>query len=124
MTKETKAAILLVEPHQPTQMVVMMALEPDGYGVLAEKCITDAVTTARIVRFDAAICETRLPDGTGVDLCHQLTAIQPHLRVLHFTAVTTHGDRQIAEVCGHAVLQKPACMADLRNALKELLHTQ
>ena len=121
MKSHTTATILLVEPHEPTQLVVMLALEPEGLGVFPAHTIKDAIVAARMIRFEACICETRLPDGRGLDLSQQLLQIQPEIRILYYAATATQEEREFIERHGFIHLPKPVCMADLKTTIIQLL---
>ena len=112
--------MLLVEPHEPTQLIIMMALETEGIGVLPADNFADAVAFAKGARFDACITELELPDGTACDLCPELLKAQPDMRILYYTP-DTEAAKKTMRTCGHAILRKPVCMADLKAAVFSLL---
>lgn len=120
MIKNTSATLLLVEPHEPTQLIIMMALETEGIGVLPADNFTDAVAFAKAARFDACITELQLPDGAAWDLCPELLKAQREMRILYYTRDTAAAKKAM-RTCGHAVLRKPVCMADLKEAVFALL---
>jgi two-component system NtrC family response regulator len=121
MKLHTIATILLAEPHEPTQLVIMLALEPEGFGVLPVRSMSDAIAAARMIRFDVCVCETRLPDGSGLDLVQQLLKIQPSMRILYYAATATPDECELIKQRGHVHLPKPVCMADIKISVNQLL---
>lgn len=118
---KTVATVLLVEPHEPTQLVIMLALEPVGVGVLPVFNKEEAIAAARLIKFSACISETRLPDGSGLDLADELLELQPNIRVLYYATSVTPEEAELITRRGETLLHKPVCMVDLRQSAVHLL---
>jgi two-component system OmpR family response regulator len=71
---------------------------------------------------DAIVLDVRLPDGTGVELCQKLRALRPEVRVLYYSAYGEEQEHQAAvATCGDAYLRKPVAIAEIENAINDLL---
>lgn len=65
-------SILLVEDHEDSAEVLARLLRLRGYRVEIAATVADAIRLARSERFDLLISDIGLPDGTGVDLIHEI----------------------------------------------------
>ncbi len=102
---------------------MMAALLQDcGYGVMTAGSVTEGFDLAKEIAFDLYILDVRLPDGTGVELCQKLRALNPHIPILYYSAYGNETDHQSALAkCGDAYLKKPVCIADIENLIATLL---
>jgi DNA-binding response OmpR family regulator len=102
---------------------MMAALLQDcGYGVLTAGSVAEGLELAREINFDLYILDVRLPDGTGVDLCQKLRALNPKIPILYYSAYGDETDHQNAlQTCGDAYLKKPVCIADIQESIAKLL---
>jgi CheY-like chemotaxis protein/anti-sigma regulatory factor (Ser/Thr protein kinase) len=64
--------ILLVEDHSDTQQMMARLLESAGHRVQTADCVNRALNVAASAQFDLVISDLGLPDGSGLDLMHQL----------------------------------------------------
>jgi len=64
--------ILLVEDHDDTQQMMVRILEGCGHQVKTADCVNRALDVAATGQFDLVISDLGLPDGSGLDLMHQL----------------------------------------------------
>ena len=62
--------ILLVEDEETLNNNIRLALETEGYSVIAERTVAGAETAAD--RADLIILDVMLPDGNGVEFCRRL----------------------------------------------------
>ena len=102
----------------------MMAalLQDSGYGVLTAGSVAEGLELAREINFDLYILDVRLPDGTGVELCQQLRALNSKVPILYYSAYGDDADHQHAlKTCGDAYLKKPVCIADIQDTIARLL---
>jgi DNA-binding response OmpR family regulator len=91
------------------------------------KCsVTSAATMARGVQlahqetFDLYIIDSRLPDGTGVEVCNRIRAFDPHTPILFWS-----GDDDHASVPGvQALIAKPIDPGPFMRTIEELLSVQ
>ena len=122
--QHTKARILHVDDHQDTRLMMAALLQDRGYGVLTAGSMAEALELAKDIPFDLYILDVRLPDGTGVELCHKLHEMRPGIPILYYSA---YGDAAEVEsalaMCGDAYLKKPVCIADIEDLVARLLGT-
>jgi len=102
---------------------MMAALLNDcGYGVLTAGSVAEGLELAREISFDLYILDVRLPDGTGVELCQKLRAMEPGIPILYYSAYGDVTDHEAAlATCGDAYLRKPVCSADIEQSIAKLL---
>jgi DNA-binding response OmpR family regulator len=122
MAKKTKARILHVDDNQDTRLLMAAVLGDAQYGVMTAGSVAEAMQLAREIEFDLFILDIRLEDGTGIELCRQLREIQPKVGVLYYSAYASDEEQQKAlAICGDAYLRKPVGIADLEEAVANLL---
>src|ERR1700760_1270166 len=122
MGKKTKARILHVDDNQDTRLLMAAVLGDAQYGVMTAGTIAEAMQLASEIEFDLFILDVRLEDGTGIELCQKLRDIQPNVAVLYYSAYAGDAEQQRAlSVCGDAYLRKPVGIADLEDAVANLL---
>jgi DNA-binding response OmpR family regulator len=122
MPKKTKARILHVDDNQDTRLLMAAVLGDAQYGVMTAGTISEAMQLAKEIEFDLFILDIRLDDGTGIELCQKLREVQPNVGVLYYSAYASDSEQQRAlAVCGDAYLRKPVGIADLEEAVANLL---
>jgi DNA-binding response OmpR family regulator len=118
----TKARILHVDDHQDTRLLIAALLAHSGYGVLTAGTVAEGLQLAAEISFDLCILDVRLPDGNGVALCQQIRKLQPGVPTLYYSAYADETDQKRAlSTCGDGYLKKPICIADLEEAIVDLL---
>ena len=122
MAKKTKARILHVDDNQDTRLLMAAVLGDAQYGVMTAGTMAEALQLAREIEFDLFILDIRLDDGSGIDLCQKLRKLQPDVGVLYYSAYASDEEQQKAlSICGDAYLRKPVGIADLEEAVADLL---
>jgi DNA-binding response OmpR family regulator len=122
MAKKTKARILHVDDNQDTRLLMSAVLGDAQYGVMTAGTVKEALQLAGEIEFDLFILDIRLEDGTGIELCQKLREIQPKVGVLYYSAYASDEEQQRAlSICGDAYLRKPVGIADLEEAVANLL---
>jgi CheY-like chemotaxis protein len=76
-SSSTGVNILLVEDHADTARMLGRLLRMDGYGVQTATDVATALNLAEGREFDLLISDIGLPDGTGLELMHQLLLRRP-----------------------------------------------
>jgi DNA-binding response OmpR family regulator len=118
---ETKCRILCVDDHRDTSEMLELLLSDEDYEVQTAATIDEACKLAETHQFDLYVLDKRLPDGTGVDLCHILNRITPGVPCLFYTGDAYEIHRQEAMEAGaKAYIPKPD-IDGLINAVHELL---
>ena len=118
----TGKRILLVEDHEDTRDFLILLLEQAGCSVLTAGTVTDALKLSRGETFDLYLLDNRLPDGTGIDLCHQLRRLHPRTPILFCSGAADASDREQALTAGaQAYLSKPTDLGLLDKTILKLL---
>ncbi|MGI4873511.1 MAG: response regulator [Janthinobacterium lividum] len=108
--------VLLVDDHRMVLEGLRVLLQPLAYVEVVGSASTaaEALVVARATRPHIVLLDINLPDGNGIDVCRQLLAEQPGLRVV---ALTTFKERSYLT----RMLQAGAAGYVLKNALPEEL---
>jgi DNA-binding NarL/FixJ family response regulator len=80
----TPIRVVLVDDHRMLLAGLQMLLEPLNFITVVGTATSaaGALTVAAAHRPDVVLLDINLPDQSGVDVCRQLTATQPGLKVL------------------------------------------
>jgi DNA-binding response OmpR family regulator len=114
--------ILYIEDHEDTRDLVSLILTSSNYQVTTAASMGDGLKLAREEHFDLYITDSRLPDGTGIELCKQLRALDDKTPIMFLSGLAYETDKQAALAYGaQCYLVKPADIQVLSNEVKELL---
>jgi len=112
--------ILCVEDHADTCELLRFLLF--DYEVLTVGTIAEALEVARTGRVDLYVLDTRLPDGTALELCQRIRVSDLRTPILFCSADTIEATRQQALQAGaQAYLTKPCEPEVLRQTVARLL---
>jgi CheY-like chemotaxis protein len=118
-----KSRILHVDDDPDIRLLISASLGDFGYIVATGGSVAEALQLAGEFKFDLFILDVRLPDGTGIELCQQLSKLQPGVPVLYYSAYASDEEQKEAlSVCGDAYLKKPVLAADLQKTITRLLN--
>ncbi len=118
----SKRRILYIEDHEDTRDLVILVLEKRNFEVITANTLAKAVRLAELERFDLYLLDTRLPDGSGVDLCERLRAFDSHTLILFYSAAAYDADRKKAIDCGaQGYVTKPSADGELSDAIEKLI---
>ena len=82
---EIKCRVLCVDDHEDTPEMLKLLLSESDYEVHAAHSVEEALQLAKTHEFDLFILDKRLPDGTGMELCAMLNALQPGVPCIFYT---------------------------------------
>jgi CheY-like chemotaxis protein len=120
--KKEPSRILHVDDDPDVRLLISASLRDFGHFVATAGSVGEALQLAEGLKFDLFILDVRLPDGTGIELCQQLSKMQPGVPVLYYSAYADDEEQKAAlSVCGDAYLKKPIAPADLELTIKRLL---
>ena len=88
--------ILYIEDHDDTRELVTLVLADANYRVTTASSRKDALKLAREQAFDLYILDSRLPDGTGIELCRQLREFDRGTPIMFLSAAAYDTDKQAA----------------------------
>jgi DNA-binding response OmpR family regulator len=121
--EETKRRILCVEDDADTCEMLTLALQLSGYEVVAAHTFADAITKALTTHFDAYILDSRLPDGSGVDLCKEIREFNSDTPILFYSADAYPREIEEAMNAGaQGYMVKPIDPMEVERTLRELIH--
>jgi CheY-like chemotaxis protein len=123
--KQAQCHILFVEDNPDTQEIVSMFLEIEGYRVTSAHTAAEALRLAATQAFDLYLLDNRLPDESGIVLCKQLRASDPHRPIIFYSAMAYETDKQQALAAGaQGYLTKPCNLLELQQTIAEFLAGQ
>jgi len=114
--------ILLVEDDAMIASGLVYAIEQEGYFIMHCKSVNEAQNTIADERFDLAILDMQLPDGTGFDVRDSLRAFETS--VIFLTVVDDEGNIVRAFESGaDDYITKPFRLRELLARIKRTLNT-
>jgi CheY-like chemotaxis protein len=115
---DRKCHVLIVEDHPDTLYLMARLLASRGYQTTTASTVAEAIATAGESWPDVVLSDLDLPDGTGIDLIHQLRARGP----VRCVALSGHGlpeHRARTRAAGfEAHLTKPVTVDQIETALR------
>lgn len=117
-----KLQILLVEDHGDTARIMKKMLERKGHEVQTAGDLATALQSATQQRFDLLISDLGLPDGSGLNLMHELRARGQTLPAIALSGYGQEHDIAESRAAGFTVhLTKPTNLQQLREAIAAVL---
>ena len=105
---EIKCSILYVDDHEDSSEMLKLVLSESDYEVQIAETVERAIQLAQAQEFDLYVLDKRLPDGSGMDLCRQLTQLTPGVPCIFYSGDVYEVHRQEAMAAGaHAYIPKP-----------------
>ena len=80
-----KCRILCIDDHLDSAEMLKLLLSQEDYEVVTATTLRDALQLATSESFDLYVLDRHLPDGTGVELCRQLTEATPNVPCIFYT---------------------------------------
>lgn len=118
----TPKRILCVENDEDICSMIELMLTHAGYEVLPVSTINEALLLAKTQTLDLFIVNPRLPDGDGVDLCHEIRRFDKRTPIVFFSAEAREAERTKALSCGaQEYLVKPNDLGHLVSTASRLI---
>jgi len=95
-----KCRILCVDDHEDTSEMLTLLLSQEDYEVVTAVTIEQALKLAKSRDFDLYVLDKRLPDGSGLELCKQLSAATPDVPCMFYTGDAYEWHRREALAAG------------------------
>ena len=103
-----KCRILCVDDHEDTSEMLKLLLAQEDYEVVTAVTMEDALKLAKTEDFDLYVLDKRLPDGSGLELCKELSAVMPDVPCMFYTGDAYEVHRHEAIAAGaDAFVAKP-----------------
>jgi DNA-binding response OmpR family regulator len=96
----SKPRILYIEDHEDTRDMVSLVLQQQNYEVITAGTMAIGVGLATKEHFDLYLLDSRLPDGSGTDLCRELRSFDQRTPILFYSAAAYEVDKKSAMDCG------------------------
>lgn len=117
-----KQRILYVEDHEDTSEMIRYVLQRENYEVILDRTVASALRTAREQHFDLYLLDSRLPDGSGVELCQEIRKFDLLTPVIFYSAAAYDIDKAMALRSGaQAYLMKPSQLSELFELVSMLI---
>ncbi len=114
--------ILCVDHDADTlEMVTILLSKRANYEVVTARTLAQAVEVAQSGHFDLYLLESRLPDGTGLDLCQRLREFDAHTAILFYVATVSFTPQQVSAVGGQGCVSKLDGIEVLQQTISRLL---
>lgn len=114
--------ILLVDDHQDTCEMMTRFLGLANYQVRSAQTMAEGWRMARDKYFDLCLLDSRLPNGSGYELCRRIHALAPDLPVVFYSSEAYEKDQQQGLAAGaQAYLVKPGGLDELEGVIRRLL---
>jgi two-component system cell cycle sensor histidine kinase/response regulator CckA len=110
--------IVLIEDEDLVRDALQQALESVGYRVIAPPTPAEAVREAEAGDVDLVITDVTMPGMNGHEVAERLETSKPELPVL---LISGYDARPQDNHSARAILQKPFPLAELTNAVRDLL---
>jgi two-component system response regulator DevR len=115
--------VFVVDDHDPVRRGIGELIETAGDMVVVGEAgsAADALEQIRATRPRVALLDARLPDGSGIDVCREVTSSMPETRCLILTCFDDEDARDAAARAGaSAFLVKEICGINLLEAIREV----
>ena len=118
----SKHRILYIEDHEDTRDMVALVLQQQNYEVITAGTMATGIGLATKEQFDLYLLDSRLPDGSGVDLCRELRSFDQRTPILFYSAAAYEVDKKSAMDCGaQGYLTKPSANGDLCHMIETII---
>jgi putative two-component system response regulator len=115
--------VLVVDDEDAIRLAISKFLRSRGYDVSDASTGAGALELLQLDRFDAMICDVRMPGMAGTEVVPRAIELRPNLAVLMLTAVNDAPTATEALASGAMdYLMKPIELADLAVAVERALH--
>jgi two-component system, NtrC family, response regulator HydG len=108
----SKPHVLIVDDEKSIRLALETGLSLDGFTVSSARSGREAISAARLQKFDVVVCDIFMPDGDGLDFVRELRAHNDHTPVV---LITAQGSLELA------MQAVTAGASDLVGALADLL---
>jgi len=117
-----KHRLLLAEDHEDTRELLTFVLTQANYEVAASPSVRRALELTKGQKFDVMIIDSRLKDGSGLELCRAIRKYDDVTPIMFYSALASENDKQDALQAGaQHYLDKPVDIPLLVEKLGKLL---
>lgn len=114
--------ILVVEDDEALNHTLSYSLSEEGRQIRSARSCRQALALAQTGRFDLALLDINLPDGSGLSLCKEIRSLSPHTRILFLTANDRERDMLLGYAAGgYDYITKPFSLLVLCKKISAIL---
>jgi two-component system phosphate regulon response regulator PhoB len=118
----SKRRILYIEDHEDTRELVSFILRQSDFDVTTGSTLEVGISLARKSSFDLYLLDSKLPDGSGLELCTKIREFDRQTPILFYSAAAYETDREVALQSGaQAYLVKPSQTSELCALVSSLI---
>lgn len=92
--------ILYIENHEDSRAMLTILLGKAGFEVATATNVANGLSLARLERFDLYILDSIFSDGTGLDLCRQIRALDPLTPIIFYSSAAYESDIKAGMAAG------------------------
>lgn len=100
MTHTPVPRILCVEDNQDVSGYICEMVKLAGYQAITARNLIEGLRLAKSEHFDLYLLDYNLPDGTGLELCKLIRALDTHTPILFYSNITDPEIRRAALAAG------------------------
>jgi DNA-binding response OmpR family regulator len=109
-----KGRILCVDDNKDTCDMLTVLLGLEGYEVIQASNVADGLSAAMSDDFDLIVLDWVLKDGSGLELCKQISGFNSKAPILFYSGLAGKHEMEAAMRAGaHGFLVKPLDVEDL-----------
>ena len=115
-----QSRILLVEHQANNLEPLSRLLRLHGFQVRTAASLSEGRRLAALEAFDVVVSDVSLPDGTGIDLLHEVRARCPVAGIAVNPKLTERFVKDCTDAGFTTCLEKPLLFSELVNAIRQL----
>ena len=120
--QRTPARILYVDDNEDTRLMIEVLLGASNYEVATAASMASGLHLAHSEAFDLYLLDTRLPDGTGTELCAKIREFDSTTPIIFFSGESPE-HLQSASLCGAQDWVVKPELDGLRQAISRAMNT-
>jgi two-component system chemotaxis response regulator CheY len=119
---QSKNRILFVDDNEDIRELIRILLGQAGHEVVAVSTLKEGLYRAINENFDLFLLDSRLEDGTGVELCQAIRLLYREVPILFFTGDSDEFSiRKFLDAGAQGCFIKPVDVNSLLNGISDLL---
>ena len=112
--------ILFVDDHEDTRLVIQILLGMSDYEVATAESLASGLRLAQSESFDLYVLDTRLPDGSGKELCEKIREFDPKTPIIFYSGDAPEQLQRALECGAQDYVMKPE-LDGLRRAVSRVM---
>jgi len=92
--------LILVEDDASVARLIQIQFQREGYALRLAGSLAEARRRLNEGPWDVLLLDRNLPDGDGINLCHEIRATQPHGYIVMLTGMSSRDEKLAGFGCG------------------------